>query len=80
MRTIILIFSILLFMKNHAQNTIFIQNGTVKLAVTIHSAEKIETVILLHGGPGVPDDMVEVVDQLKKNYKKLLIKSSHSSL
>ena len=56
-------------MKNHAQNTIFIQNGTVKLAVTIHSAEKIETVILLHGGPGVPDDMVEVVDQLKKNYK-----------
>jgi len=46
-----------------------IKNGNVILNVTLYSGEKTETVILLHGGPGVPDDMVEVANTLKDKYQ-----------
>ncbi len=51
------------------QNTEFINNGKAKLSIKVYSNNKSETVILLHGGPGVPDDMLEVVNQLKDSYR-----------
>lgn len=37
-----------------------IVNGNCRLAVKIYPQPEAETVILLHGGPGVPDEMTEV--------------------
>ncbi|MBN1144225.1 MAG: alpha/beta hydrolase [Bacteroidales bacterium] len=37
-----------------------ITNGNTKLAVKIYPCAASETIILLHGGPGVPDEMTEV--------------------
>ena len=66
MKLIIVIFSItiLIFpiMKGEAQTVQSIKNRDVELNVSIYSPEIEETLILLHGGPGVPDDMREVVD------------------
>ena len=52
-----------------AQNTAIIKNGETKLSLKIYSNDNPETIILLHGGPGVPDDMLEVVEQLKDRYQ-----------
>jgi len=41
-------------------------NGTL-LSTTIYPKKGAETIILLHGGPAVPDDMIEVVNILKEN-------------
>lgn len=46
-----------------------INNGNTSLNVIIHSNDKSETILLLHGGPGVPDDMLEVVNVLKTRYR-----------
>lgn len=46
-----------------------INNGNTSLNVTIHSNNKFETILLLHGGPGVPDDMPEVGNVLKTKYR-----------
>lgn len=46
-----------------------IKNGLVILNTKVYSKNTLETVILLHGGPGVPDDMIEVVNVLKEKYK-----------
>lgn len=56
-------------MNLEAQNTELIKNGETTLSLKIYSNENPETVILLHGGPGVPDDMLEVVEQLKDRYR-----------
>lgn len=53
----------------NTQNKELIKNRNVTLNTTIYSAEKAETIILLHGGPGVPDEMSEVVNILKNNYR-----------
>lgn len=52
-----------------AQNTELIQNGNTTLNVNVYSSDKTETIILLHGGPGVPDDMIEIVNALKGKFK-----------
>lgn len=49
--------------------TKLIQNGHTILNVKIYPCKNHETIILLHGGPGVPDDMLEVVEQLKNKYQ-----------
>src|SRR5512145_420142 len=41
-----------------------ISSGNATLNVTIYPRLQSETVVLLHGGPGVPDDMAEVRDWL----------------
>ncbi len=69
MKAIIVFFSILGFMNVSAQNTKLIKNGNTILNVKIYSSDQTETIILLHGGPGVPDDMLEVVEQLKEKYQ-----------
>ncbi len=48
---------------------IFIKNKNVKLRVRIYSENKTETIILLHGGPGIPDKMEKIVSVLKTKYK-----------
>lgn len=53
----------------HAQKKELIANGNVHLSTTVYSDDKTETVILLHGGPGVPDEMIEIVDILKTEYR-----------
>lgn len=56
-------------MNNRAQNTVHIPNGNVTLNVQISSPDKSESIILLHGGPGVPDDMIALVNFLKNKYQ-----------
>ena len=46
-----------------------IQNGEVTLNTTIYPKENAETVILLHGGPGVPDPMTEVALELNNKFQ-----------
>ncbi len=46
-----------------------IQNGEVILNTTIYPKENAETVILLHGGPGVPDPMTEVALELNNKFQ-----------
>ena len=69
MKAMIVTLTILGSMHLKAQNTALIKNGETTLNLTIYSNENPETVILLHGGPGVPDDMPEVVEQLKDRYR-----------
>jgi len=46
-----------------------IDNNGDTLSVTVYPNNNKETVILLHGGPGVPDDLVEVVTLLSCGYQ-----------
>lgn len=51
------------------KQNITVPNGNDTLNVTVYSKPDAETVILLHGGPGVPDDMVEVAKLLHQKYQ-----------
>ncbi len=46
-----------------------IKSGQAVLAVKLYPKENAETIILLHGGPGVPDEMMEIVEVLKQKYQ-----------
>ncbi|MCB0629777.1 MAG: alpha/beta fold hydrolase [Saprospiraceae bacterium] len=46
-----------------------VPNGTLSLHVTVHPLENAETVILLHGGPGVPDPVLEVAAILNEKFQ-----------
>ena len=52
-----------------SQENFFVSGNDVNLFVKLYSADKKESIILLHGGPGVPDDMIEVVNLLMTRYK-----------
>jgi proline iminopeptidase len=52
-----------------APATSVIDNKGDKLYATIYPNEGKETVILLHGGPGFPGDLPEVVDMLKDDFQ-----------
>ena len=69
MKIILKFFLIIEFMNISAQTIELIKNGNVTLNVKVYSNQNPETVILLHGGPGVPDEMIEVVDFLKTKYR-----------
>ncbi len=49
--------------------TIFIDGENVRLFTTVYPKENAETIILLHGGPGVPDDLALVAYHLSENYQ-----------
>ena len=49
--------------------TTIINNKGDFLYATIYLNPNKETVLLLHGGPGFPSDLTEVVDELKNNYQ-----------
>lgn len=46
-----------------------IDNKGDKLYSTMYSNPDRETIILLHGGPGFPSDLMEVVEMLKDNFQ-----------
>lgn len=46
---------------------IIISNGYARLTVRLYARSNAETVILLHGGPGVPDEMTEVREFLTQH-------------
>lgn len=46
-----------------------IQNGNAQLSTILYPKPKAETVILLHGGPGVPDSIEQVASQLNAKYQ-----------
>ncbi|WP_336664296.1 alpha/beta fold hydrolase [Elizabethkingia meningoseptica] len=55
--------------KTLQMNTSIIDNKGDKLFTTIYPNTGKETVILLHGGPGFPSDLKEVVETLKDNFQ-----------
>ncbi|UII75887.1 alpha/beta hydrolase [Flagellimonas sp. HMM57] len=56
-------------MDSTAQNAEFIRNGAHTLSLKAYSNRASETIMLLHGGPGVPDDMLEIVEVLKNDFR-----------
>ena len=71
MRAIFFLFLIIPTMV-YAQKKEMVKSGNVNLSTTVYSDDKTETVLLLHGGPGVPDEMAEIVDILKTNYRVII--------
>ncbi len=71
MRTIFFLF-LITSTTVHAQKNEMIKSRNVNLSTTVYSDDKTETVLLLHGGPGVPDEMPEVVDILKTYYRVII--------
>jgi proline iminopeptidase len=69
MKIIITLLAIVNFMNLEAQDIVKIKNDYVTLNVKVYSGNNTEVVILLHGGPGVPDDMIAVINILKEKYK-----------
>ena len=55
---------------NHTmKEVLLIKNNNTNLSTTVYFKKNAETIILLHGGPGVPDEMLEIVEILKENYQ-----------
>jgi proline iminopeptidase len=54
---------------NPHYETMLIDSTNARLFVTIYPKEKAETVILLHGGPGVPMDFTPIAEQLLRTYQ-----------
>ncbi len=48
-----------------------LHNGSASLYTTLYRRPSAETIVLLHGGPGVPDDMTEICDFLSPYYQVL---------
>lgn len=48
---------------------IIISNGDINLQTSVYFKELEETIILLHGGPGVPDNMPEVVRLFEDRFR-----------
>src|SRR6266566_2242379 len=46
-----------------------VENKETKLFATVYPNEERETVILLHGGPGVPDNLTNVAELLAVNFQ-----------
>ncbi len=49
--------------------TLILENGGTQLFTMLYANESMETVILLHGGPGVPDALGDVAGLLKEKYQ-----------
>ena len=64
---IILSFGVRMIAQEKMNINIVIENGV--LNATIYPLDNAETIILLHGGPGVPNEMVEVAKLLNKKYE-----------
>ena len=55
--------------QTQAYEQVFVRNQEVILHTTIYPRANAETVILLHGGPGVPDPMSELALELNRKYQ-----------
>ena len=49
--------------------TLTIENNDAKLYTSIHPNAGRETIILLHGGPGVPDDLISITEMLASSFQ-----------
>lgn len=58
-----------LLQKNTNMNTSIVNNNRDKLYTIIYPNPDKETIILLHGGPGFPSDLTEVVNSLKDSFQ-----------
>lgn len=64
---IILIFGVRMIAQENMNINIVIKDGV--LNTTVYPLDNAETIILLHGGPGVPNEMVQVAKLLNKKYE-----------
>ncbi len=46
-----------------------IQSGNCSIAANLYAKQEADTLILLHGGPGVPDEMTEVRELVSRKYQ-----------
>jgi CubicO group peptidase (beta-lactamase class C family) len=70
MKNLIIVFLNLTFLMTlSAEKIIQIQSDHTQLAVRIYGQKHKQSIILLHGGPGVPDEMKEVVEMLQPNFR-----------
>ena len=51
--------------------TLLVENNDTKLFVSLRPKEGTETIILLHGGPGVPDNLTLVAESLTNHFQVL---------
>ncbi len=49
--------------------TLLIDSGSAKLFAIVYPRQNAETVLLLHGGPGVPMDFSPIAEQLSRKYQ-----------
>lgn len=49
-----------------------IESNSAKLFTTVYPNPKAETILLLHGGPGVPMDFSPIADQLSNHYQIII--------
>ena len=54
---------------NAQTKTLLIESRSAKLFTVIYPKQNVETVILLHGGPGVPMDFSPIAEKLSHNYQ-----------
>lgn len=66
---LIIAFFLLSFVNAYPQINVKIKSGTAQLNTWIYPKSSAETVILLHGGPGVPTPMDSVINYLKDYYQ-----------
>jgi len=50
-------------------NALLIESVSAKLFTVVYPKQNAETVVLLHGGPGVPIDFSPIAEQLSRNYQ-----------
>jgi proline iminopeptidase len=50
-------------------NTMLIESASAKIFTVVYPKQHAETVILLHGGPGVPMDFSPIAEQLSQKYQ-----------
>ena len=63
----LLIFSSVLLAEQ--EKSLLIESGSANLFTTIYSNPEAETILLLHGGPGVPMDLSVVAERLAEKYQ-----------
>jgi proline iminopeptidase len=54
---------------NSSEEKYRVKSGNATLSVSCFNSSREETIILLHGGPGVPDEMTELRDWLINRYR-----------
>lgn len=55
--------------RNNEEPGILVESGTARLWTTIYPRSGAETVILLHGGPGLPGNFSSLLSRLRPRYQ-----------
>lgn len=54
------------------ENTLLVESTSAKLFTVIYTKNKAETILLLHGGPGVPMDFSPIIEKLSLKYQVIV--------